>query len=205
MKAIQLAKSNKVAVGAHPSYPDRKNFGRKSMHMETAPLLEALDVQIQLFFELCHEAELHVHHIKPHGALYNDMARDKTLSQTILTHWKEKYADIIVYVLAESKAHEIGKDIGLSVRGEVFIDRGYINKSKLISRSEPGAMISEESIMQRKLDGFINATILDSNNLLHSARIDTICLHGDHANAAKTAQYVHQYMTENEVHITACR
>ncbi len=205
MKAIQLAKSNEVVVGAHPSYPDRENFGRKSMNMETAPLLKALDEQIQLFFELCHEAELPVHHIKPHGSLYNDMASNKTLSQTILTHWKEKYADIIVYVLADSNAHDIGNEIGIPVRGEVFIDRGYKNKSKLISRTEPGGIISEKQIMKRKLDGFINSTIIDGSNLVHPARIDTICLHGDHENAEITAQYVHQYMTENEVHITACR
>ncbi len=202
---ILLAKKSDVAVGAHPSYPDRENFGRQSIKMNLKDLLENLDAQLDLFLRICTELNENIHHIKPHGALYNDMASDSHFSKEILGHWKQKYGDIKVYLLADSKAITSGLTVGIPAKGEVFIDRAYQNKTALVPRSQPGALVSDKLSMTKKLAAYMHSEILDYKGINHPAQIDTICLHGDHPNADKTAQFIHQYLNSNDVRIAPCR
>ncbi len=205
IQTIKLAKKHKVAVGAHPSYPDRENFGRLSMNMAPNELLSSMDEQLDLFYKLCADLDVIVHHIKPHGALYNDMAADSDFSLGILSHWQQKYGDIMVYLLADSKATIAGLTLDLPVKGEVFIDRAYEHKTALVSRSQPGAVISDTLTMAKKLDSYIQSKILDSKGITHQALLETICIHGDHPNATENARFIHQHLSVNEVRIAACR
>lgn len=193
-ETIRLAKRFGVNVGAHPSWNDRENFGRREMDV---PLDEAEQIvleQIQMLAAIAKEEGVALTHVKPHGALYNQAVRELQLAVTIARAVKSISVDLILVGLAGSRLIEAGREMGLNVAAEGFPDRGYNPDGTLMSRSLPGALIESPKAVARH-----------AIELVKTGGMDTLCLHGDHANAAENARLLRHVLETNGVEIASLR
>ena len=202
---IRLCIKNNVAIGAHPSYPDKENFGRKSISIDLNELTASIKKQIDLVYRICQEEAVTMHHIKAHGALYNDMAKDEKIASKILANWQDNYPNVIVYTLSNSPAYHIAKTMKINAQGEVFADRAYANATQLMSRQFPNAVLQEKKAIIEQVDQFLNSKITDTNGLTHTLTVDTICLHGDTVGAVQIAKDIYHHLKSLNVNITALR
>src|SRR5687768_6496022 len=138
-KTVRLALDNGVAIGAHPSLPDRMGFGRRVMKISAQDMYDLVVYQAGAVEAFARAAGSKLHHIKCHGALYNMAANDEALSAAMVRAGKD--LGVMLYVLANSKNFQIAKSEGVKVAGEVFADRGYSDDGTLAPRDKPGAMI----------------------------------------------------------------
>ena len=129
---LQLAKDHNVKVGAHPSYPDRENFGRRSMELPETDLIAAVFEQVGLFFTLAAEAGIPVHHIKAHGALYNDIAANAALARTYLRALEPYLGKVVLYVPYRSAIAQEAEDRKWTVHFEDFADRNHNADRRLV-------------------------------------------------------------------------
>ena len=184
-KAIRLAKSHKVKVGAHPSYPDKENFGRKSLNLSSGELIENLTDQISLFLAVCERERIEPNHIKLHGALYNDSSHNEDLANVIEKVCKNLNLNLPFYLPPNSILTKRVKDVYL----EAFIDRGYQSDGSLVARNNPSAVIENPIVAWRQLSSMYfdhTVTSLEGPTILINA--STYCLHGDNPNALEIAK-----------------
>ena len=132
-QTVELCKKYNVAVGAHPSYPDRENFGRTDMLLHPGEIYEMIVKQINSLEKIAEENDVPVHHVKPHGALYNMAARDKMLAPFVALAILDTNSKYILYGLSGSYLIKEGKNLGLKTASEVFADRTYKDDGSLIS------------------------------------------------------------------------
>ena len=194
-RTIRLAIQHGVAIGAHPSYPDRDNFGRidlldTRMRYEQIPGM-VLD-QLQLLQTICDEFDVRLHHVKPHGALYNRAAKDATLSAMICQAIHEFDPSLLLYGLSGSQMKTAAGRHGLSFVSEIFADRTYREDGSLTPRTEPGALIEDPQPVVRQV-----------LKMVEEDRGETICLHGDGVHAAAFARLVHTTLSEKGIAIRA--
>ena len=197
-KAISGALENGVSIGIHPGYPDKENFGRKSLDISLPQLKGSLTVQIELFLSVCEELGTKPTHIKPHGAFYNDLASDLALSLEILSTITNLLPGITIYGLAHSDIHIAIKKLDLKGVNEVFADRAYTKDKKLVTRKEPGAVISEWSKMRQQIDGLLTGEIFSIEGEKISLEAQSICLHGDSPNAAANSKKIYEYVKSQD-------
>ena len=200
--AITLAQENGVSVGAHISYPDKENFGRKSMNISRKNLEDSLRSQYETFHDLCLTIGTSLHHVKPHGALYNDMAKDKELSHVILSIIKEYNPDTRVYALASSCTIEVAKAMSVTVIQEAFSDRKY-EGLELISRAKPNAVLTSEVEIISNVNNFIHDKVVDHEGRAYPVNVDSICIHGDTPAALQHAMVIHSFLKSRGIEITA--
>lgn len=180
---VRLAKKYNVNLGAHPSWEDRENFGRKEMNLSAEEVEKIVFYQIELLYKIAKEENVILTHVKPHGALYNQAARDINLAKAIARAVKNVGVDLCLVGLAGSRSIEAGVEMGLRVAREGFPDRRYNPDGSLMSRSLPGAVIeSSDDIAKHALQ------------LIKSGKMDTLCLHGDHVHAAENAQKIYNFL-----------
>jgi UPF0271 protein len=180
-----LCMQHGVAIGAHPSFEDPVNFGRSELPLPPAEIHALVTRQIARLASVCSEAGAKLHHVKPHGALYNLAARERTVADAIASAIHAFDPALILYGLSGSCLTDAGNSIGLRVAHEVFAERAYDADGQLAPRGTPGAVIDdlEASLSQVRLllrDGVVIAR--DGANV--RLRADTLCLHGDRADAA---------------------
>lgn len=185
---LKAAKARGVAVGAHPSYPDREHFGRRSLSINHGALAASLRDQISGFIEAVRTVGCDVHHVKPHGALYNDMADDAALARLVAQVSAEALPGTPLVGLAGSAVEAAARDGGLPFIAEAFVDRAYTGAARLVPRSQAGAVIAEPS--ERAAQALALATgkairASDGGELQLSA--DTLCLHSDSDAALESA------------------
>jgi UPF0271 protein len=185
-KTLLLAKQHLVAVGAHPSYPDKFNFGRQSMSMSAPDLIACLMYQISTLAKAANHNELCVSYIKPHGALYNDIMQNGHLRSAVMAAIADSQAcsTLMLQATPESDIHkQEAVAFGLTLYLEVFADRAYQDNGALVPRSQPGAIHTREKMLaqvaQLKKDGSV--TTVTGKRLALSA--DTLCVHGDNSEA----------------------
>lgn len=199
---LELAKEFNVKVGAHPSYPDKENFGRISMSISDADLIKSIQAQMQLFESVRSKLNTPLHHIKPHGALYNDIAKNEQLSQAFLKSI-EAYKDVVyLYVPFNSVVEKVAKKNGYKVRIEAFADRNYNNDLNLVSRKEDNALISnEEEVLKHVLrmakDNMVK-TITNEDIAMYA---DTYCIHGDTPSALQILMYITEHLPEYNLQV----
>ena len=140
-KTIRLAMQHDVKIGVHPSYPDRKNFGRKVMDISADDLSVSLLNQIELFRKIAEEENALIHHIKLHGALYNVVYEDHKISETIIQSLKQLSFPFKLYTPENAVLGQLASD-DIEIIHEVFIDRRYQDNLQLKPRSEKGAILS---------------------------------------------------------------
>ena len=191
-ETIRLAKKFNVNAGAHPSWEDRENFGRKEMNLSADEAEKIVFTQIELLAKIAKEEKVKLCHVKPHGALYNQAAKDMNLANAIAKAIKRFDENLILIGLAGSRLIEAGVEMGLRVAREGFPDRRYNADGSLMSRNIAGAVIeSSDEIAKHALQ------------LIQSGRLDTLCLHGDHLHAAENAKLLRSVLEKNDVEVTS--
>ncbi|MFG6429587.1 5-oxoprolinase subunit PxpA [Roseateles sp. LYH14W] len=185
-----------VAIGAHPSYPDRENFGRSEMQLKPADVQADLIYQIGALDALVKAQGGRLHHVKPHGALYNQAARDPVLADAIAAAVLDVDPGLAVYGLAGSELLRAAERAGLRPVAEVFADRGYRADASLVPRGQPGAHVDDvDEAVARTLrmvrEGVVQAVTGETVPL----QAQTICLHGDGPHALAFARAIHAALT----------
>jgi len=203
-RTIELALQNDVAIGAHPGFADKENFGRTEMHLSNEEVYELVSTQIHLMKQLCDSFGASLHHVKPHGALYNMAAKDPALANSIAKAVKDSDSNLILYGLSGSHLISEAKNIGLATASEVFADRSYQDDGTLTPRSQPGALIEDEKIsLQQVMQMVKEQTVTSINKKIIPISAETICIHGDGKHAVAFAKTIHQSLKENKIEIKA--
>ena len=191
---VRLAKEHGVKIGAHPSFFDRENFGRKEIEVSRELLKSQLIAQISSLKEIATSFGLNLHHVKPHGALYNLAAKSVDMAELIIDVMKNLDDNIFLYVPFNSVIESVAKKRGVSSCVEAFADRNYNDDFTLVSRAEPYAVINDPKEIKLRIDEMIRQQAITSiNGIKKKADIQTICLHGDHPNAVQIAKLLYNF------------
>jgi UPF0271 protein len=194
---VRLAKKHGVAVGAHPSWLDLEGFGRREMSLPTDEVEALILYQIGALSAIAKAEGVELVHVKPHGAIYNQAAKDKELANAIARAVKSFSGDLVLVGLAGSGLIEAGLEIGLKVANEGFPDRNYNPDGTLVSRKESHAIIEAPDDVAKHAMELIRNGVLFGNRLVG---VDTLCLHGDHPSAAENARQVREVL-ETEIEL----
>lgn len=179
-KTLISCQNSKKKVGAHPSYPDPENFGRISMNIPIEKLLESIEQQIALFESIQKELKMEMDHIKFHGALYNDAAKNPTLAKALVDFIASAYPNACLFVPPQSETEKAALLKGLKIRREIFGDRVYGNDLKLRPRSEENSLFHSFEQVNRQLEAvFEHQSIRSVDGNLIQVNAETICFHGD--------------------------
>jgi len=199
MKAtIDLCLIHQVAIGAHPSFPDKENFGRTNMSLGREQIIQLITDQLQLIKKITDQSGAKLHHVKPHGALYNMAVKDAALANSIATAIKNFDSSLIFYGLSKSVMIREAENLQLKVAHEVFADRTYQSDGSLTPRTQPNALIENETEALAQAIQFVKENKVKTvTGGLINLRADTICLHGDGKHAVEFAQLIYSEM-ENE-------
>ncbi|WP_282118053.1 5-oxoprolinase subunit PxpA [Maribacter aquivivus] len=188
---LGLAKKFNVKVGAHPSYPDRENFGRVSMNISSDALIQSIKEQLQLFMSLCNQIDVQLHHIKPHGALYNDIAKDELVAKMFLTGIEEFKKDVVLYVPYGSVIQKLALENGFKVLVEAFADRNYNTDLSLVSRKEGNALITDgKEVLNHLLTMYKENEVKTVSGDKIPIIANTYCIHGDTPSALQILAYL---------------
>jgi UPF0271 protein len=191
-RTVELARTYRVAVGAHPSFPDRANFGRVAMTIEAAELQRSLEEQISLIAEIAARFGSPVAHVKPHGALYHSASADPVVAQAIARAVQKITPSAIIVAQYGSPAADFYHEVGLLAATEAFADRAYEPNGALRSRSLPGALLDEGRAVEQALGIVLKQRVVASDGSALTIRADTLCFHSDTPNAAAIAGRVRQ-------------
>ncbi len=190
-KTIQLAIENKVKIGAHPSFPDKENFGRKIMNISDDELEKSIVFQMNLFEQCLHKKNAKMHHIKAHGALYNLIAKDKKTAAVFVNSIKKYIKNAYLYVPFQSAIEEVAVKNNIKIKYEAFADRNYNDDLSLVSRSKSNAMITSPiKVYQHVLNIVQNNAVITVSNSVIKIKADTFCIHGDTKNALEILQKI---------------
>lgn len=196
-KAVTQALKNSVNVGAHPSFPDRHNFGRTRVDISETQLSDSIYQQIMALRAICDELGAKLFHVKPHGAFYNEVAKNKVLGLILIDVIKRIDPELKLMILAGSPLVKLARQQGLTVIEEAFADRTYLNDGSLAPRSEDGAVIHDpqQALQQvRQIIRNMPVTTLDGQPIIINAT--SICLHGDNEQALEFARLISENLTE---------
>jgi 5-oxoprolinase (ATP-hydrolysing) subunit A len=201
-RTVRLAAKSGVSIGAHPGYPDLQGFGRRNMDLTPEETEAMLLYQLGALAAFARAAGVEVTHIKPHGALYNQAAADRRLADAIARATKRFSRSLILVGLAGSKLIEAGIEAGLPVANEGFPDRAYNSDGTLMSRRLPGAVLEDaQAVVKHALELARNGIRISIGTETLAIPVDTLCLHGDHPNAAQNALLLRQALIEVGVEV----
>ncbi len=199
-RTVECCLRYNVAVGAHPSWPDRENFGRNEMQLPAAELYSIFFEQLSVISFITKELGSNLHHVKPHGALYNQSARDPLIASIIAKAVKEFDASLILFGLSSSHSVTEAKRQGLKTAAEVFADRTYMDNGSLTPRSQPNALIEDETkAVQQALQMITQQTVTTISGKEIPIIADTICLHGDGLNAVEVCKFLRLSLEQNQI------
>ncbi len=200
-RTIALAIEHGVAIGAHPSFPDKDNFGRTEMQFPEEDIVSIVSEQIYTMLDLVFAMGGKLQHVKPHGALYNMSVKDFSLAKAIAQAIHDIDESLILFGLSGSKSIQAAESIGLQTANEVFADRTYSRDGSLTSRKEKNALISDVSRMEKQVLQMIQEQQVTSiDGVIVPLKADTICIHGDGEHALVFAKQLHQLL--HNYHIT---
>jgi len=201
---IELAVQYGVAIGAHVSFLDRENFGRSEIIIPSAQLYDTIVQQLVLLDEIIGSFDQRIHHVKPHGALYNMSAKDPELASTIAKAINDYDSRLILFGLSNSHSIHEGAQVGLRTCSEVFADRTYQEDGALTPRSSADALIEDSDTAVKQV-----LKIIDTGKVITLSGIEiplfaeTICLHGDGKHAARFAKEINDALKHHHIEIKA--
>ncbi|AKQ45170.1 LamB/YcsF family protein [Rufibacter radiotolerans] len=203
-KTVRLALAQNVAIGAHPGFPDLVGFGRRDMAVSPEEVYDMVVYQIGALTAFVQAEGSQLHHVKPHGALYNMAAVNPGLAEAIAEAIYKVQPSSILYGLAGSELIHAGQRIGLRVAQEVFADRTYQANGTLTPRRFPNALITDQQtavnqVLRMVKEGKVQ-TLYGKDITIQA---DTICLHGDGAHALEFARSLHQTLTQERITLKA--
>ena len=187
-RTVQLALQHSVAIGAHPSFADRENFGRREMHLSAVEIISMVIAQLQTLKAIAVAEGSRLHHVKPHGALYNMAAKDASLARSIANAVLDFDGSLIVYGLSGGCLVSEAKAIGLRTASEVFSDRSYQPDGTLTRRTDPSAMIHDkQKSIEQVLQMVRTGKVVANDGTVITVTAETVCIHGDETGAAALA------------------
>ncbi|WP_166000296.1 5-oxoprolinase subunit PxpA [Bacillus sp. Cs-700] len=202
MKTVAVAKDLGVSIGAHPGFPDLGGFGRREMKLPPEEVFNLVAYQIGAIQGVANVHQTKVHHVKPHGALYNLAAKDPAVAKAIANAVYAVDPELILYGLAGSELIKAGRERGLTVAQEVFADRSYQPDGTLTPRSEPNAMIHNADQAVERVIRMINEQQVKAVNGEDIAiQADTICVHGDEPEALQFVQQLRERLVNEGIRI----
>jgi len=201
-RLVETAMDKRIAIGAHPSFPDRENFGRTNITVSTSELYDIILYQLGALQAFVNVKGGRLHHVKPHGALYNMAAKNRSLADAICKAMVDFDRDLILYGLSGSELIKASKEAGLKVASEIFSDRTYQDDGSLTPRTMPAALIEDEQLALKQVMQMVKeGTVLTLSGKNISLQADTICIHGDGKHALEFARKIHHALLENGVNI----
>ena len=190
-QTIKISKKNAVSIGAHPSFNDRENFGRKRINLPSNEITKLIIDQINILFEIADKFRMKVTHVKPHGALNNMACEDYDLAKVISESIIKANKDLIFLVPTGSQMEKAGKKLGMKIAAEIFADRNYEDNGNLVSRSKDNAMITDPEIAKKHVIKMVKNQALDCySGKQIPCEIDSVCVHGDGKSAVNTAKQI---------------
>lgn len=188
-KTMRLAAQNGVGIGAHPGFADLKGFGRRRLSIGREELENLVFYQLGAAKGMAAAMGTQVRHFKLHGALSNMTSEDKELARVCYEAALKVDSEIILMVLCETAQQAVAEEIGARWAGEIFADRAYEDDATLVDRSKAGAVLKDADMAAARILKMLNekAIIAESGKRI-PAKIDTICLHGDTAEAVGMAR-----------------
>ena len=198
-KTIALAKTHRVKIGAHPSYPDLLGFGRKSIAYTSNEIYALILFQIGALDAFCTAHQVSMDYVKPHGALYNDMMEKEHVFEPIVHAIKDYNSNLKIMVLAgknQEMIQHLTTKYGISIYNEAFLDRGYNDDGSLVKRGQPDALLDQNAMLER-VKTLLNGQPLQSiNHQPLPATIDCLCVHTDHDESLQTLKVIQEMICE---------
>ena len=190
-KTVKISKENNVSIGAHPSFHDLENFGRKRLNLPSDEIKKLIIDQINTLSNICTKLDMKVTHVKPHGALNNMACEDYDLAKLISESILEVNKELIFLVPTGSQMEKAGKKLGMKIAAEIFADRNYEDDGNLVSRSKDNAMITNPEIAKKHVIKMVENQALNCySGKQIPCEIDSVCVHGDGQSAVLTAKEI---------------
>ncbi|EIZ2181180.1 5-oxoprolinase subunit PxpA [Cronobacter sakazakii] len=203
-ESVRLALAHGVAMGAHPGFADRENFGRTAMQLPPETIYAETLYQVGALAAIARAEGGRLAHVKPHGMLYNQAAKDAALADAIAQAVKDFDASLILVGLAGSELIRAGARYELTTREEVFADRGYLADGALVPRSEPGALIEDDDeAVSRTLMMVQEGRVRSRDGAWATVNAQTVCLHGDGAHALAFARRLREAFDARQIQVSA--
>ena len=204
LQSVRLAQAAGVAIGAHPSFPDRENFGRSVMHLPPETVYAQLLYQVGALQAMVRSEGGRLVHVKPHGMLYNQAAGDAALADAIARAVRAADPALVLVGLANSELILAGQRHGLATRQEVFADHGYRADGTLVPRGQPGALVeSDAQAIAQTLSMVQQGRVQCLSGEWVNVRAQTVCLHGDGAHALAFAQRLREVFRQQQIAVSA--
>jgi len=197
---IEISKKNNVSIGAHPSFNDPLNFGRKRINLSENDLEKLIIDQYNILQNIADKLNSKVTHIKPHGALNNMACEDLNLSRILAKTIFNIDKNLIYLVPTGSKMEEAGREFDMKIACEIFADRNYEDDGNLVSRSKTNAVITDpEECKKHVLEMVRNQSLNCLSGKKIPCRIDSVCIHGDNKESLETAKQIKKVLEENNI------
>ena len=199
-KTIEISEKNNVSIGAHPSFNDPENFGRKRLNLSSSEITKLIIDQINILSNVANKTGMKVTHVKPHGALNNMACENYELAKVISESIMKVNKELIFLVPTGSQMEKAGKKLGMKVAVEIFADRNYEDDGNLVSRSKDNAMITDPEIAKKHVIKMVeNQAINCYSGKQIPCEIDAICVHGDGSSAVNTAKQIKEGLIKSGV------
>jgi len=197
-QVVKISKENGVSIGAHPSFKDLENFGRKRINLSPSEIKKLMVDQYEILQKIAQDHEEHVTHMKPHGALNNMACEDIELATILAKAINDIDKNLIYLVPTGSKMEEAAKKLKMKIACEIFADRNYEDDGNLVSRKKPNALITEPDKAKKHVLRMVENQSLNC----HSGKqipceIDSVCIHGDNMSSLATAKSIKNNLVEN--------
>jgi len=201
-ETIELATQHHVAIGAHPSFNDKENFGRKEMNLSLNEIYSLVFEQIKILDAIVRKNGSTLHHVKPHGALYNMSAKNIEIAKTIAQAVCDYNKDLVLLGLSGSYSINEAKKIGLKTASEVFADRTYQGDGSLTPRSQQNALIEDaDKAVEQVLQMIKKGVVISVTEKKIPIIAETICIHGDGKHAVTFAKQINEALQEEMIKI----
>ena len=201
-QVVEISKKNGVSIGAHPSFNDPENFGRKRLNLLPKDITKLIIDQINILADVAEKNSMKVTHVKPHGALNNMACENFELANVIAKSILEANKDLIFLVPTGSEMEKAGKKLHMKVAAEIFADRNYEDDGNLVSRSKSNALITDPEVAKNHVVKMVkNQAINCFSGKQIPCEIDSICVHGDGKSAVSTAKKIKDGLLETGVNL----
>ena len=195
---IKISKSNGVSIGAHPSFNDKENFGRKKINLSKLEVIKLITDQYEILQNIAQKNDENVSHVKPHGALNNMACEDLDLATTIAKTINDIDKDIIFLVPTGSQMEIAAKNFNMKIACEIFADRNYEDDGNLVSRSKKHALITNPEIAKKHVLSMVKNQALNCySGKQIPCEIDSVCIHGDNQSSLATAKSIKENLLSN--------
>jgi 5-oxoprolinase (ATP-hydrolysing) subunit A len=199
---VKISKQNGVSIGAHPSFKDPENFGRKRINLNSSQIKRLIIEQYEILQNIAQKNNDDVTHIKPHGALNNMACEDIELATILANTIYEINKDLIYLVPTGSKMETAAKNLNMKIACEIFADRNYEDNGNLISRSKSNAIITNPEIAKKHvLEMIKNQSLNCLSGKKIPCQIDSVCIHGDNKSSLNTAKIIKKNLDDNGLNL----